>query len=285
MKRALAWAGAAAVAGLVLTGCVRTTVDTTISSDDTFSQHSILAFNDTVAAQVTNEVGFDAANLAEELESAPEFIELQERFPGQIEVADYYDGELHGAELTLTDIPLEEFSNAATQAGTGLTGGATLTREGDTFVVEMSFPDTAGLEDIGVSESQLELLAGSLDIGVSYTFPGPVQSATAGTIEGHTVTLGLADIASGQDVRIVASAGDSIDWGPILTWGGVGLAFLLVIGGATALIIQDRRKSLRNTLPPHQTTDTPTGPGLLGETPAPGNPRIGPQEGFEPDNR
>lgn len=284
MKRALAWAGAAAVAGLVLTGCVRTTVDTTITSDDTFSQHSILAFNDTVAAQVTNEVGFDAANLAEELESAPEFIELQERFPGQIEVADYYDGELHGAELTLTDIPLEEFSNAATQAGTGLTGGATLTRENDTFVVEMSFPDTAGLEDIGVSESQLELLAGSLDIGVSYTFPGPVQSATAGTIEGHTVTLGLADIASGQDVRIVASAGDSIDWGPILTWGGVGLAFLLVIGGATALIIQDRRKSLRNTLPPHQTTDTPTGPGLLGETPAPGNPRIGPQEGFEPDN-
>ena len=285
MKRALKWSGAAAVAVLALTGCVRTTVDTTITSDDTFSQHSIIAFNNSVAAQVGDEVGLDVANLREQLESAPEFAELQESFPGQIEVVDYDDGELRGVELTLTDIPLEEFNTAAAQAGTGLTGGATLTREDDTFVVEMSFPEAAGLEDLGVSESQLGLLGSSLDIGVSYTFPGPIESATVGTVEGHTVTLGLADLASGNDVRIVASAGDSINWGPILTWGGVALAFLLVIGGAAALIIQDRRKSLRNTLPPHQATDTPTGPGLLGETPADGDPRIGEEQDPEPDNR
>lgn len=285
MRRALAWVGATAVAGLALTGCVRTTVDTTITSDDTFSQHSIIAFNDTVAAQVSDEVGLDATNLREQLESAPEFAEFQQSFPGQIEVVDYDDGELRGVELTLTDIPIEEFNNAATQAGTGLTGGATLSREDDTFVVEMSFPETAGLADLGVSESQLGLLAGSLDIGVSYTFPGPIESATVGTVDGHTVTLGLADLAGGQDVRIVASAGDSINWGPILTWGGVGLAFLLVIGGATALILQDRRTSRRNTLPPHQATDTPTGPGVLGEPPVHGDPRIGEEEGFTPDNR
>lgn len=285
MRHTLAWVGAAALAVLALTGCVRTTVDTTIKSDDTFSQHSIIAFNDSVAAQVGDEVGFDVAHLREELESSPEFAELQESFPGQIDVVDYDDGELQGIEMTLTDIPLEQFNTAAAQAGTGLTGGATLTRQDDTYVVEMSFPQSAGLEDLGVTSSQLELLAGSLDIGVSYTFPGPVESATAGAIDGHTVTLGLADLATGSDIRIVGSAGDSINWGPILLWGGVGLAFILVIGGAAALIVQDRRTSLRNTLPPHQATDTPTGPGMLGDVPDEGDPRIGKGDGPEPDDR
>lgn len=285
MKRSLAWAGAAAVAVLALAGCVRTTVDTTITSDDTFSQHSIIAFDDSVAAQVGDEVGFDVANLREQLESSAEFAELQQQFAGQITIADYDDGELRGVEMTLSDIPLEEFNTAAAQAGSGLTGGATLTREDDMYVVEMVFPQNTGLEELGVSASQLELLAGSLDIGVSYTFPGPVESATAGVVDGHTVTLGLADLATGNDIRIVGSAGDSINWGPILTWGGVALAFILVIGGATALVIQDRRTSRRNTLPPHQATDTPAGPGLLGETPSEGDPRIGEGDGSAPDNR
>lgn len=275
MKNALRWGGAAAVAVLALTGCVRTTVDTTIKSDDTFTQHSIIAFDDSVAAQVGDEAGLDVANLREQLESAPEFGELQERFPGQITVVDYDDGKLRGVEITLSDVPLEEFNTAAAQAGAGLTGGATLSRVDDTFVVEMVLPEEAGLDDLGVSPSQLQLLAGSLDIGVSYTFPGPVESTTAGVIDGHTVTLGLADIASGQDIRIVASAGDSFNWGPLLTWGGVALAFLLVIGGAIALIVQDRRKSSRNTLPPHQSTQSPTGPGLLDETTDQADPRIG----------
>lgn len=284
MKRALKWGGAAAVAAIALTGCVRTTVDTTIKSDDTFTQHSIIAFEDSVAAQVSSEAGFDVSNLREQLESAPEFSDLQERFPGQIEVVDYVDGELSGVELTLTDIPLEEFDTSAAQAGTGLTGGATIARVDDTFVVEMAFPETAGLEELGVSQSQLGLLAGSLDVGVTYTFPGPVESATAGTVDGHTVTLGLTDIASGQDIRIVAAAGDSINWAPILTWGGVALAFLLVIGGAIALIVQDRRKSLRNTLPPHEATENPAGPGLLGETQEQPDPRIGEGETEDPHN-
>ena len=288
MRRTIGWGGAAALAVLALTGCVRTTVDTTITSDDTFSQHSIVAFNDSVAAQVGDQAGVEVTNLREQLEASPEFVELQELYPGQVEVVDYDDGELQGIELTVTDLPIDEFNAATAQAGTGLTGGATLSRVDDTFVVEMTLPQDANLEELGVTESQLNLLAGSLDIGVSYTFPGPIESTTAGVIDGHTVTLGLTDIVSGDDIRIVASAGDQVNWGPILTWGGVVLAFVLVIGGAIALIVQDRRKSLRNTLPPHQATDTPTGPGVLGEPTAQGeptaegDPRIGDTDSDDP---
>lgn len=285
MRRRLAFGGVAALAVLALAGCVRTTVDTTFNSDDTFSQHSIIAFNDAVAAQVGQQEGLDIANLPELLGDNPELQELQEEFPGQIDVVEYDDGELKGVETTLTDMPLELFNDAAAQAGTGLTGGATVTRVDNTFVVEMVFPEEANLADAGVTPSQVELLAGQLDISVSYTFPGPVESASAGTVEGHTVTMGLADIMGGDDIRIVGSAGDSINWQPILTWGGVGLAFVLVIGGATALIIQDRRTSLRNTLPPHQTVETPTGPGMLGEAPDEGDPRIGKEDGPESDER
>ena len=275
MSRVLRWSGAAAVAVLALSGCVRTTVDTTISSDDTFSQHAIVAFTDDVAAQVGNQAGIEVTDLREQLEASPDFADLQERYPGQVEVVDYTDEDLSGIELTITGLPLEEFNSASNQAATGLTGGATLTREDDTFVVAMAPPEGMNLEDVGVTQSQLNLLASSLDVSVSYTFPGPIESATAGTVEGHTVTLGIADLTGGTDIRIVASAGDSINWQPILTWGGIALAFILVIGGATALIIQDRRKSLTNTLPPHDVTDSPEGPGVLGETTTQDDPRIG----------
>lgn len=285
MKRPFAWLGVAAVAALALAGCVRTSVDTTFNSDDTFSQHSIIAFDDAVAAQVSAQEGLDIANLPELLADDPALQELQEQFPGQIEVEEYDDGELKGVETTLTNVPLELFNDAAAQTGTGLTGGATVTRVDDTFVVEMVFPQEVNLADVGVSASQLELLSASVDINVSYTFPGPVESATAGTVNGHTVTLGLADVMSGDDIRIVGSAGDSINWQPILTWGGVILAFVLVIGGATALVIQDRRSSLRNTLPPPQTEDNPSGPGVLGEAPNEGDPRIGTGQDPEPDDR
>lgn len=220
MKRHFAWSGAAALVAVALAGCVRTTVDTTLNSDDTFSQHSIVAFSDTVAAQVGDQAGFDVANLREQLEDSPELDELEERFPGQITVEEYDDGELRGVEITISDVPVDEFNTTATQTGTGLTGGASISRVDDTFVVEMILPQDVSLADAGVTESQLELFASSVDISVSYTFPGPVESTTAGTIEGHTVTLGLTDLVSGEDIRIVGSAKDSINWQPILTWGG-----------------------------------------------------------------
>ncbi|WP_062130897.1 LppM family (lipo)protein [Demequina aestuarii] len=265
MTTVLRWSGAAAIAALALTGCVRTTVDTTIGADGTFSQHSVVAFSDDVAAQIGDQAGMDIGALFEDLDSSPELAALEEEYPGQVLVEPYDDGELAGVELTLTDLPLEEFNAAAEQTASGIGGAATLTETDGQFIVEMMSPEGVDLDSLGVSESQLGLLESSVEVAITYTFPGLVEEATAGEIEGNSVTLGLTDLASGQDIRIVAGADDQFDWGPLLKWGGVVLAFILVVGGAAALIIQDRRTHRRSALPPPSTTSDPHGPGMLGD--------------------
>ncbi|MFN3866063.1 MAG: LppM family (lipo)protein [Demequina sp.] len=288
MTPVLRWSGAVAVAALALTGCVRTTVDTTISSDGTFSQHAIVAFSDEVAAQLGSQTGMDIGSLFDELDGSPELAALEAQYPGQILIEPYDDGELDGVELTLTDLPLEEFNAAASQTATGIGGAATLEQTDGRFVLTMMSPEGVDLDALGVTPSQLSLVESSVDVSIAYTFPGLVEEATAGEIEGNTVTLGLADLASGQDIRIVAGADDQINWGPWLRWGGIALAFILVVGGAAALIMQDRRKHRESALPPPVTTADPHGPGMLsggphgepapGDAASPGDGRIGREE-------
>ncbi|MDN4480628.1 LppM family (lipo)protein [Demequina muriae] len=272
MTTVLRWSGAAAIAALALTGCVRTTVDTTIGADGTFSQHSVVAFSDDVAAQIGDQAGMDVGALFDDLDGSPELAALEEQYPGQVLVEPYDDGELAGVELTLTDLPLDEFNAAAEQTASGIGGAATLTEADGQFIVEMMSPDDLDLDSLGVSESQLGLLESSVEVAITYTFPGIVEEATAGEIEGNTVTLGLTDLASGQDIRIVAGADDQFDWGPVLRWGGIVLAFILVVGGAAALIIQDRRKHRQSALPPPATTEDPHGPGMLVDGPVDDTP-------------
>lgn len=264
MTSVLRWSGAVAFAAIALTGCVRTTVDTTISADGTFSQQSVVAFSDDVAAQIGDQSGMDIDALFEDLDASPEIAALQEEYPGQVVIEPFSDGELEGVEITLTDLPLDEFNAAAEQTASGIGGAATLEEVDDQFILEIVSPEEVNLDDLGITEAQLGLFESSVDISIVYTFPGLVDEATVGEIEGNTVTLGLADLASGQDIRIVAGASDQFNWGPLLQWGGIALAFLLVVGGAAALIVQDRRKGRRNTLPPHVTTEDPHGPGMLG---------------------
>ena len=104
-------------------------------------------------------------------------------------------------------------------------------------------------------------------MSLSFTFPGLVTSANVGEIQGNTVTLSIADLASGKDVTIVASAASEFYWKPWLMWGGIGLALLVIVGGATALIVQDVRRHRSTALPPPAPV-VDGGPGILpgGET-------------------
>ncbi len=269
MKKFLRSAAATAVIAVALTGCIRTTVDTTISPDDTFSQHAVIAFSDDLAGQIGEETGVETGGMFEMLTDSDEFAALEEKYPGKVDVAEYDDGELRGVELTLSDLPIEEFDNTAEQTASGVGGNATLERVGDQYIIEMASPETGDLDSLGITESQLALLASSIDVRISYTFPGLVEEATVGEIDGHTVTLDITDLTAGQDIRIVAGAVDAFDWGPLLRWGGIALALILVVGGALALIIQDRRKHRRSSLPPPTTTEMPVGPGVLGGLPEP----------------
>ena len=263
-----------AVAAVALTGCVRATVDTTIGEDDTFSQHAIVAYSDDVANQISEYLGADVGSLVGSIDDNAEFRAFQERYPGQVTLEDYEEGDMHGVELTLTDLPLDEFSEAATQALASVDVSASLTHDDGSYLLSVTLNDDTGLAMLGLSDANIALVESSVDVEASFTFPGLVREATVGEIDGNTVTLGLADLATTPEIRIVADDSPSIDWGPLLIAIAVVAAFVLVIGGAMWLVIDDRRKSRRTALAA-PVVGAASGPGVLSSADAEGTPRTG----------
>ncbi|WP_084099793.1 hypothetical protein [Demequina sp. NBRC 110051] len=242
-------------AALALAGCVRATADTTINADDTFSQHTVVAYSDSVASQITDYLGVDVNDLLGNVGDSDDFQDFSDRFPGQVTLDPYVSGDLEGIELTLTDIPLDDFSEASTQALASVEASATLERDDDTFVVDIRRGGDDALALLGAGQTNLEFAQAAVDVQATFTFPGLVQEAPAGAIEGHTVTLGLADLATTPHIRIVAEASDAIDWGPILLWAGIIAALAVIVGGAAWLIVDDRKKSRVTHLPAPRVSD------------------------------
>ncbi|WP_062519415.1 LppM family (lipo)protein [Demequina silvatica] len=270
-----------AVGAVALTGCVRVTTETTLGEHDTVTQHAVIAMTDQARTALEQQLaglgedlpeGVDPDALDVEALLDPDAVRerlqpLEEEFPGAVEVAAYADEDgREGVEITVTDVPLEGVDDAA--GASPLTGGTAVTREGDAYVVEIATGAASGLADAGVPVDQLALVEGTVDVGVSFTFPGLVREATAGEVAGNTVTLGLTDLLASDSIRIVGGATVERDWGPLLRWGLVALAAVVLIGGATALVLQDRRRRHRSTLPPPRAAGE-GGPGTLdGSAPA-----------------
>ena len=267
MRRAGRLAAIAVVVVAALSGCVRITSNTDVHGDDTFSQVTVLALTDAARAQVEQMAGVKLDNLQGAITSSPQYKELVDEYPGQLEVADYADGDIKGVQITATDLPLDAFETAfsTVMSQLPLTANATLVRTDDTFVVSIPAGGAADLLDgSGISAGQVELLGSQVDVGLTFGFPGLVQSASAGTVDGNSVTVGLADLLGGEDIRIVASAEDQINWKKWLLWGGIALAVLVIVGGAAALIAQDVRRHRTNALPPPDAVlNDATGPGVL----------------------
>ena len=255
---------AIALTALLLTGCVRIHADTSIGSNDTFSQAVIIAFTDAAASQVSQQAGVNLDDLTGGLRDSAELKGLQAKYPDQISIEDYTDEDLNGIEVTITDLPLSEFNGAASQLTSGLGVSASIERMGDEYVVTMAAPAAGGRQEsgsgddplggldlgsLGLSGANLAALGSSIDVEVTYTFPGLVTEASAGDIDGNTVTLGVSDIVGGDDIRIVGGASDQIDWWPFVKWALIIAAFASVIGGATLLVRQDKRRQRSNTLP------------------------------------
>ena len=267
----LARATAAATLPLALTGCVRLDAQTELSTDDTVSQHLIVAFAPDLADQLQSQLGaaagsaldlpldmlpdglslesFDPTALYDQLAASEAVDDLESRFPGQIVLEPYDDGELVGVEITVTDLPLASYSDAAaaTSGAFGLEGSIVHT-DGQ-FVVTIPADDTRDPSMLGLSAANLALVGSMVDIEVSFTFPGLVTEAPDGTAEGRTASLELADLLTRDEIRIVASDSPQIYWAPILTWGGIALAGIVILGGATLLVRQDLRARRRSSLP------------------------------------
>ncbi|WP_062467347.1 LppM family (lipo)protein [Demequina maris] len=274
---------ALAVAAVALTGCVRVTTDTTFGDDDTFSQHAVVAMTSQARTALGQQLDQLADRLPEGVEAPdtgldpgalldPDTVReqlapLEEAYPGAVDVQPYEDEDgLEGVEITVTDVPLDALDDAAGAAP--LTGGTAVTREDDAYVVEIQTGAASGLASAGVSVDQLGLVSGAVDVAVSFTFPGLVRDASAGEIEGNTVTLGLSDLLAADSIRIVGGATNERDWGPLLRWGLVAFGAVVVVGGATALVLQDRRRRHRSHLPPPREGGE-GGPGTLGGDPSP----------------
>ncbi|WP_062465325.1 LppM family (lipo)protein [Demequina soli] len=265
--------GAAVLAALLaLSGCVRLTTETTFGTDDTVTQHTVVAMTAQARTTLQERLGSVADRLPDGVDGLldpatvrRELAPLARAHPGAVDVTPYTDDQGRaGVEITVSDVPLDALDDAAGGAS-ALTGASSVTRERDAYVVVVRTGAASALAAAGVDAGQLSLAGGAVEVRAAFTFPGLVRSASAGEIAGHTVTLGLADLAGSDEIRIVGGATVERDWAPLLRWGLVALGALVIVGGAILLVVQDRRRRHRSPLPPPRAAGD--GVGTLGGGP------------------
>ena len=249
--------GAVAVAvAVALSGCVKVVADTTVHADDTYSQEIVVAANQEALAQAAAQGGADVpVDLLGAADSDQPFADLTQQYPDSITVEEYREDDLEGVAISVDRLPLSEFETAANAATASAGVNATLVREGDDYVVTLVTTDVPAFDQAGAAGGNLSALESAIEFEIIYRFPGQVTEASAGEVKGNQVTLGLSDILETQDIRIVAGADPSINWGPLLQWGLIALGFIVIIGGAALLVLQDRRKRHATHLPPPRTTE------------------------------
>lgn len=219
MKNASRTVAIALIAVFALTGCLRMNVAMTLNTDNTVDTTMVVAIekgvgeslgmsDDDVLEQLTGELGADLDGGTQEPYDQDGFI---------------------GTKVTVEGQSLDEI------AGDVGTEGLSITRAGDTFVVDGT------LEDAG-TETTEELPVGA-EVTVSITFPGEVTEHN-GTLEGTTVTWDLMDAP--ETIHAVGNA--TTDEG-LPGWVMIALAvllFLVIVAVVGVIAFRSRAKTLAN---------------------------------------
>ncbi len=247
MIKSVARAAVLLTVAALLTGCVRFQSTNTFTADDTVTQDLIVALTPDAASQV----GIDLDTLTAAAFTAPGAPDIGD--DSKVTIEDYTEGARQGVHILAKDLTLAEFNSAA-QAGVGevapgLGTPMTVERDGDVYVITIPADPNRDLSGVQ-GASSIGLIADSIDFAITFSFPGPVKSATVGQVDGKTVVLGLEDLLTPDEIVIRGQATDGIAWGPIVKWGGFGAVALLIIVGAGLLVWQDKRRTSHNTLPP-----------------------------------
>jgi hypothetical protein len=250
--RIVARAAVALTIASLLTGCVRFESTNTFTADNTVTQDLTLAMTPAAAEQLGLDLNDLTADAIKESGAADLGVDAS-----KVTIEDYTEGDRRGVHIVAKDLTLDEF-NAASDTGVGdvaagLGTPMTVERQGDVFVVTVPADPNRDLSGVQ-GASAIGLISDSIDFAITFTFPGPVKSTTAGTAEGKTVVLGLEDLLTPDEIVIRGQATDGIAWGPIIKWGGIGAVAVIIIGGAALLVWQDKRRTSHNTLPPPVTT-------------------------------
>ena len=211
-----------ALAGLavLLSGCIKAHQDLTLNEDDTVDGSFIFAFSKELSELVGQEPDALLEGVNQGEAPLPEGVEFEEQ--------DYDDGDYVGKEYTFEDVPIETMSSE---------GELSITREGDTFVVEGSADLSEQTPGIDPNDPTQQQVLESFDVRLSVTFPGDV-SETNGEVDGRTVTW-TPQLGEVNDIHAVGSA-IATGGGAILVWILLGVAAAIVIA---VMFVMMTRKS------------------------------------------
>ena len=212
-RRRIISAAALGVAALALSGCMRMQVDAAVTENDTINGTVVMAMSDEVLAL--------AGDSADDIWGDNDFEDAE-----GATVEDYAQDGFTGKKYTFKDTPLADFGSE----------GMSITRDGDEFVVDGNLDMT----DLGEDMQGMEGFMESLDVSVSFTFPGKIIEANdTATVTGNTVSWKAAPgEANLLQARASATSGSSLPIGLII---GI-VAAVVVVGAVIAILLVNRRK-------------------------------------------
>lgn len=209
------------VTAVSLSGCFKLDMSLELSPDNTVDGSIILAVDKSQAELFGGE---DA--LRESLSSEGSGLIDDAPDSGNVETREYEDDDWLGNEYVFEDVGLDEFSGADT-------GELSITREGDTFVVDGVLDLSQGTD----GEPGAAALLASAETEISITFPGAVQSSN-GVEDGNTVTWSP-KAGESTEISAVGSAEAGL---PVTVIIAVVALVALVAIGALLLVMLRRRQ-------------------------------------------
>jgi hypothetical protein len=257
LRRTAALTALLALAALSLSGCFKLDMSLELSPDNTVDGSIILAVN---RAQADLFGGEDALREALSGEGAG----LIDNAPatGSVETRDYEDSDWIGNEYVFSGVALDEFSGANS-------GDLSITREGETFVVEGTLDLSQGTGGDAAAGALLD----SAETEISITFPGAVQSSN-GLEDGNTVTWSP-KAGEVTEISAVGSAKAGIPWTLIVAV--VALLGLVVVGVVLFMMLRARQRAAapvagplpEGSIVPANSDDAVPGAEPASEQPAP----------------
>jgi hypothetical protein len=252
--------GAFAALALLLSGCIKLTMDLQVNSDDTVSG--------------TIQLGIQKELLELSGGSVQDILGSDSPFPSDapgVTVEEFDDGEFAGQQFNFDSVPIAEFQTPDDP------DALNITRQGDTFVVSgvLDMSGASGASGLGATGAEL---FESAVIQITITFPGDVQQAS-GTIDGNSVTW---EPVFGERLEISATA-SAIDDGDAGGDGGGSsssmtiiliIAAVVVVGAIIAFFVMKGRKGGGGEAAAEQAA--PGAPAMSGDAPPPAPPAAPP---------
>ena len=211
------------VLAVLLGACMRADASLTLNPDNTVDGTVTLAASE----QLIEETGANPDDVLSQIQG-PIYKPLPEGV--EVEESDYEEDGFVGKTYTYSGATLEQISRD---------GNVTITRQGDTFVVDGTLDLSEGTTNVDPNSPTVRPLLEQFDVSISVTFPGAVNEHD-GTLDGNRVTWTPAF----GEITTLHAVGSAVggDASSRLIWIAVGLVVVLVVI-VVMLAMRGRRKA------------------------------------------